>query len=45
MNSKELKILKRIVSEGYKLKVQHNNSEWRKALEDAERLIIDSKKP
>ena len=44
MDSKELKVLKRIVAEGYKLKAQHNNPDWRKALEDAEQLIIESNK-
>ena len=32
----QFKILKRIVSEGYKLKQQHGNPKWRKALEDCE---------
>jgi len=35
------KILKRIVSEGYKLKAHHSNPSWKEALEDAESLIID----
>ena len=35
------KILKKVVSEGYKLKAHHSNPEWREALEDAEELIID----
>ena len=43
MKDKEIKILKAIVSEGYKLKAQHSNKEWRKALEDAEQLLIDYK--
>jgi hypothetical protein len=38
-----IKIIKRLVSEGYKLKAQHKNDEWRKALEDAEELIIKNK--
>jgi histidyl-tRNA synthetase len=38
-----MKILKKLVSEGYKLKAQHNNDKWRKALEDAEELIIKHK--
>ena len=38
-----IKILKKLVSEGYKLKAQHNNNKWRKALEDAEELIINHK--
>ena len=36
----DIKILRAIVGEGYKLKAQHNNPEWRKALEDAEGLLI-----
>jgi cysteinyl-tRNA synthetase len=35
------KILKKLVSEGYKLKSHHSNTEWKEALEDAEKLIID----
>lgn len=35
------KILKKIVSEGYKLKSHHSNPDWKNALEDAEELIID----
>jgi len=35
-----IKILRAIIGEGYKLKAQHNNPEWRKALEDAEGLLI-----
>ena len=35
------KILKKIVSEGYKLKAHHSNPDWKNALEDAEELIID----
>ena len=38
-----IKILKKLVSEGYKLKAQPNNDKWRKALEDAEELIIKHK--
>ena len=34
-----IKILKNLINEGYKLKAQHNNEKWRKALEDAERLL------
>lgn len=44
MTKEELKILRKIVGEGYKLKAQHSNPEWRKALEDAEQLLIDEKK-
>ena len=43
MTKAEIKILKNIVGQGYKLKAQHNNPEWRKALEDAELLLIDEK--
>lgn len=35
------KILKKIVGQGYKLKAQHSNDEWRDALENAEELLID----
>ena len=35
------KILKKIVSEGYKLKAHHSNPDWKNVLEDAEELIID----
>lgn len=38
------KALKKLVSEGYKLKQQHSNQEWRKALEDAEAVLIQKKK-
>ena len=38
-----IKTLKKMVSEGYKLKAQHSNPEWRKALEDAEQLLIQLK--
>jgi uncharacterized protein YfbU (UPF0304 family) len=43
MTKEEYKILKNIVAEGYKLKSQHSNPEWRKALENAEQLLIDEK--
>lgn len=38
------KVIKNLVSEGYKLKAQHSNPEWKKALEDAEELMIRVKK-
>lgn len=38
------KALKKLVSEGYKLKAQHNNPDWKKALEDAEAILISKKK-
>jgi hypothetical protein len=38
-----IKVLKKLVSDGYKLKAQHNNDKWRKSLEDAEELIINYK--
>jgi len=44
MTKEELKILRKIVGEGYGLKAQHNNPEWRKALEDAETLLINARK-
>jgi hypothetical protein len=44
MEKAELKIIKKLVSEGYKLKAQHNNIGWKKALEDAEELLINEKK-
>lgn len=43
MEKSELKILKTLVSEGYKLKAQHSNSAWREALENAEELVIKHK--
>lgn len=36
-----IKILKKLVSEGYKLKAQHNNPDWKKALENAEGKLIE----
>ena len=41
----EIKIIKRLVSEGYSLKAHHNNPDWKKALEDAELLIKELSKP
>jgi hypothetical protein len=43
MEKELIKVLKKLVSEGYKLKQQHNNPEWRKALEDAEEILIKVK--
>lgn len=37
------KALKNLVSEGYKLKKQHSNPEWKKALEEAESVLIKRK--
>ena len=37
------KALKNLVSEGYKLKKQHSNPEWKKALEEAESALIKIK--
>lgn len=34
------KTIKRLLSEGYKLKAHHSNPEWKKALEDGEELMI-----
>ena len=42
-NKELIKALKKLVSEGYKLKSQHNNPEWREALENAEELLIKIK--
>lgn len=36
-----IKILKKLVSEGYKLKAHHNNPDWKKTLENAERKLIE----
>lgn len=41
---KLVKVLKKLVSEGYKLKEQHNNPKWREALENAEETLIEYKK-
>lgn len=41
----EIKIIKRLVAEGYSLKAHHNNPDWKKALEDAELLIKELSKP
>lgn len=35
-----IKTLKKLVSEGYKLKAHHSNPAWRQALEEAETLLI-----
>ena len=37
------KILKKLVGQAYKLKAQHNNEDWRNALENAEELLIDKR--
>ena len=37
------KALKKLVSEGYKLKAQHSNPDWKKALEEAEDVLIKAK--
>ena len=37
-----IKILEDIVKEGYRLKAQHFNKKWRKALEDAENLLMEN---
>lgn len=39
MTTEEIKILKKLVTEGYKLKAQHNNKNWKDALESADRLV------
>jgi hypothetical protein len=39
-----LKILKRLVSEGYSLKSHHNNTKWKDALEQGELLIQELSK-
>lgn len=44
MTKPEIKILRKIVGEGYKLKAQHNNPEWKEALENAEALLIKARK-
>jgi hypothetical protein len=44
MTDEEIKILRAIVGEGYKLKAQHNNPGWRDALENAEQLLINERK-
>jgi len=44
MTSAQIKTIKKAVREGYKLKAQHNNEEWRKALEDLEALIINQQR-
>ncbi len=37
------KILKKLVSEGYKLKAQHSNKDWKDALENAASLLVDKR--
>ena len=44
MTKEEIKILRKIVGEGYGLKAQHNNPKWRTALENAEALLIKARK-
>lgn len=39
-----IKALKKVIAEGYKLKAQHNNPDWRKALENAEAVVLNHKK-
>jgi len=39
-----LKILKKLVSEGYSLKAHHNNNQWKEALENGELLIQELSK-
>lgn len=43
LNKKLRKIIKNVVGQGYKLKAQHSNPEWREALEAAESLLIDKR--
>jgi hypothetical protein len=35
--------LKTLISEGYKLKAQHNNPKWKKALENAEFCVHNNR--
>jgi hypothetical protein len=35
--------LKTLISEGYKLKAQHNNPKWKKALENAEFCVHNTR--
>lgn len=44
MEGKIITVLKSIISEGYKLKAQHNNPDWKQSLENAEKLLIELKK-
>lgn len=37
------KSIKKLFSEGYKLKAQHSNPDWKKALEEAEDVLIKIK--
>ena len=39
MTKEEIKILKKVVTEGYKLKAHHSNEKWKDALEAGERLV------
>lgn len=41
--NKLLKVIRRLVSEGYKLKAHHNNPEWKNALQLGESLLIDKR--
>lgn len=43
MEDKLIKALKKLISEGYKLKAQHNNKDMKYALENAEELLIEIK--
>lgn len=43
LNKEIKKVIKNIVGQGYKLKAQHSNPEWRKALEETESLLIDKR--
>ena len=43
-NKDLLDSLKNLVSESYKLKLQHNNPDFRKALESAEQFLINIRK-
>jgi len=38
-NRELVEVVKKLVSEGYKLKSQHNNPKWKQALENAEQLL------
>lgn len=40
MTKEELKIVKKIVAEGYKLKAQLSNPDWKEALENAENFLL-----
>ena len=45
MDKTIIKVLKDLVSEGYKLKSHHHNGneDWKKALQNAERILIENK--